>query len=468
MALKLTLKGGSDGRGQTRVLSSGTLTLGRGTGNDWVLPDPDRYLSKTHCVVSVENGRYILTDLSKNGVHINGALDATQRDSRTVLTDGDEVRLGPYIFAVGDADDTEAERRGAAEAGALDPRFRGDGGPLDVDPLDDPLGRATSDPAFPYAVRHAPTPRRPEDAFDLADERNRRSPEPGEDLFRGVAPPGAWRDLPQADNVDAPLHAFAAPRVLRPDTPRAIDVDALIGDLEPLLSPHLAARPPPPPIIDAPVATAPSVTPAPAPPSDLPAAPSAGCAAGLGAFLAGAGVPGLAAGAAHPDAMLRGAGEVFRMLADGLRELLISRALIKDEMRVERTMIRARDNNPLKFCATADEAVAALLASERAGYLSAQAAAREATSDMKSHEVAMMVGLQAAFSALLRRFDPDALESRMARGVLGNVLPAARKARYWDGYRQLYREITREAEDDFQAVFGRTFANAYEAQTRND
>jgi type VI secretion system FHA domain protein len=184
--------------------------------------------------------------------------------------------------------------------------------------------------------------------------------------------------------------------------------------------------------------------------------------------LEGAGVPGLAAATANPEAVLRGAGEVFRTLADGLRELLISRALIKGEMRVERTMIRARDNNPLKFCATADEAVAALLGSERPGYLSAQAAAHEAAADVKSHEIAMMVGLQAALSALLRRFDPDALEARMEQGLLGNVLPAARKARYWDGYRQLHREITREAEDDSQAVFGRAFAKAYAAQTRND
>ena len=75
-------------------------SIGRGAGNDWVLPDPDRHLSKTHCVISIENGRTVLTDLSTNGVYINGARQPTSRDSRVVLTDGDDFRLGEYTIEV--------------------------------------------------------------------------------------------------------------------------------------------------------------------------------------------------------------------------------------------------------------------------------------------------------------------------------------------------------------------------------
>jgi len=39
---------------------------------------------------------------------------------------------------------------------------------------------------------------------------------------------------------------------------------------------------------------------------------------------------------------------------------------------------------------------------------------------------------------------------------------------FWDLFRQTYADISREAEDDFQAVFGRSFAKAYAAQTRKD
>ncbi len=77
-----------------------------------------------------------------------------------------------------------------------------------------------------------------------------------------------------------------------------------------------------------------------------------------------------------------------------------------------------------------------------------------------------MAGVQTALLKLLQRFDPATLEKRLAQGRLAAVLPGARKARYWDSFVEVYAEIAREAEDDFQAVFGREFAKAYAAQAR--
>jgi type VI secretion system protein len=179
------------------------------------------------------------------------------------------------------------------------------------------------------------------------------------------------------------------------------------------------------------------------------------------AFLDGAGMAGSRVDERDPEAALRAAGAIFRTMADGIREILISRAAIKGEMRITQTMIRARGNNALKFAATADDAVAALLTSDRPGYMTPLAATREAFADIKSHELAVVAGMQAALLALLRRFDPVALEERLTAGPLDAVLPHARKARYWDAFRQTYGEISREAEDDFQSVFGRSFAETY-------
>jgi predicted component of type VI protein secretion system len=44
------------------------------------------------------------------------------------------------------------------------------------------------------------------------------------------------------------------------------------------------------------------------------------------------------------------------------------------------------------------------------------------------------------------------------------LLPATRRARLWQLYEELYRDIMKEAEDDFQTLFGREFLRAYEAQ----
>ncbi len=195
MAVTLRLTGGGlSGPSQTKLLVSGTLSIGRGPGNDWVLPDPDRHLSKTHCVLSVENGRTVLTDVSTNGVHINGARQATARDSRTVLTDGDDFRLGDYTIAVAEADGARPSSRGAA---TLDPYAGGMGGragfpdpfdaasgpdeggsPLDIDPLDDPLGRPP-DPAFQHPLARKAAPPKLEDPFDMAEERAQPGRGPG-------------------------------------------------------------------------------------------------------------------------------------------------------------------------------------------------------------------------------------------------------------------------------------------------
>ena len=140
MALTLTLRGG-DVR-ESRTLERGTLSIGRASGNDWVLPDPDHQLSRTHCLIAAADGRYVLTDVSTNGVFVNGAAERVARNGQVALNDGDEFRLGEYVVSV-------AEGVAAATTN-LDPFAPGHvpltpGGMRRADPLAGP-GDATPDP----------------------------------------------------------------------------------------------------------------------------------------------------------------------------------------------------------------------------------------------------------------------------------------------------------------------------------
>ena len=83
MPLTLSLDGGGGARRESRTLSQGTLSIGRAPGNDWVLDDPDRQLSKTHCVIVASGDHYILTDLSTNGVFVNGASERFRAKCRS-------------------------------------------------------------------------------------------------------------------------------------------------------------------------------------------------------------------------------------------------------------------------------------------------------------------------------------------------------------------------------------------------
>jgi type VI secretion system protein len=188
--------------------------------------------------------------------------------------------------------------------------------------------------------------------------------------------------------------------------------------------------------------------------------------AALAAFLDGAGVSGDDIDASDPVAALRAAGKIFRAMTAGLQQALKSRAVVKKDLGIDQTILSASGNNALKFAVTTDDAVRLLLTPRAPGYMEPLSAARQAANDIEAHELAVMVGMQQALLSMLHRFDPDELEKRLAAGGFGGLLPAARKARFWDAFRQSYADLSREVEDEFQNVFGRPFAKAYNRQAR--
>jgi FHA domain-containing protein len=96
----------------------------------------------------------------------------------------------------------------------------------------------------------------------------------------------------------------------------------------------------------------------------------------------------------------------------------------------------------------------------------ADVAMRDAFDDLRAHEVGVIAGTRAALTEVLGKFDPAVLGDKLARGsVLESLMPSARKAKLWDMYLERYLQIRREAEDDFQSIFGRAFVQAYERET---
>ncbi len=82
-------------------------TIGRSADNDWVLPDPLRYVSAHHARVEYRNGRFYLKDVSTNGVFVNDEAEPLARRGSEgyPLRNGDVIRVGDYqIVAALDAD----------------------------------------------------------------------------------------------------------------------------------------------------------------------------------------------------------------------------------------------------------------------------------------------------------------------------------------------------------------------------
>lgn len=96
-------------------------TLGRGDGNDWVLTDPDRFLSSRHCSIDFQRGLYYLTDTSTNGTFVNGSAEPLGKGAKTPLNNGDTIEIGDYQFRVEMAEDFAADNPFSSPASNADP-----------------------------------------------------------------------------------------------------------------------------------------------------------------------------------------------------------------------------------------------------------------------------------------------------------------------------------------------------------
>jgi type VI secretion system FHA domain protein len=220
------------------------------------------------------------------------------------------------------------------------------------------------------------------------------------------------------------------------------------------------ATPAPPPA--RPVAAPPAAPPVAPPPARPAAPPSAAAVDAARAFFRGAGQEDLTIPDAELAATMERLGGVMRVLIEGLREILLSRADFKGEFRVEKTRLGAGGNNPLKFALSPEHAVEAILRPRAKGYMDAGSAVGEALKDIKAHEVAMVTGMEAAIKDVLARLNPSLLEEKAAGGGLSML--SNRKAKLWDEYEKLYGTLAEQAEHDFHEFFARAFSKAYQEQ----
>ena len=75
-------------------------SIGRSPDNDWVLPDPERFLSAHHASIDYQGGAYFLSDKSTNGVFVNDADQPVGHGTPIRLYDGDRLRMGEYDIQV--------------------------------------------------------------------------------------------------------------------------------------------------------------------------------------------------------------------------------------------------------------------------------------------------------------------------------------------------------------------------------
>ena len=413
------------------------VTIGRAPNCQLVLPDGLRIISRHHARLTMQRGEVLLTCLSASApVRVNES--SVQHGGTLAVCDGDAIHIGGFDLRF------TTETAAPALAPAL--------APPQPAPAPEPAAAAV-----PAPVRHGRA--RLDEWFDL---------EPAAAPVESAVRAPTARAPPEAVDLDLRSGAYAAGAQGAELRVFESLQQVLEGRAEPAAEPV-----PPEPPIPAPPGPSEAVSEA---TSELPALNDAERHALMLAFLEGAGLAHrtgitsaqLLAPMELSPAWMRNIGELLRASVEGALALLHSRSTVKREMRAEVTVIARRRNNPLKFAPDALAALAHLVAAKRSpGFLEPVAALKDAHEDLLVHHLAVVAGMRAAMFELISRLGPDDVvrEAGPAKGLSG-TLPALHEAALWRRYRQRHAEMTARLDDDFEAVFGREFTKAYEAQAR--
>jgi len=460
------------GKRSSRLFGVTGGKIGRAQDNDWILPDPDRYVSSHHCKVDFRAGQWILEDTSTNGVFINGSDTPASVDGAYTLQDGDRLRLGDYevLVSIDERNDFAADASGQIPA---PPRVRnkskvkthpratdGDlGEELDLTDLlsDSAIAPAPAMPPPLRAPASSSSPLDLESALALdSDDLRAMGPIPAT-AAPAKAPKTAFASLlgdsGEHKTVARPRKPEAPPRVV--EEPRKADdwhMQTRPYDrkaLQALTSPAALAKPEKAPEPERPVAKRTENGSAEAP-------------VGLEAFCRGAGIDPASLPIDQQNALLTLAGQMLRETVLGLMESLKARADVKSRMRLNQTTIQPGENNPLKFAPSVDEAVLKLLDPHSSRYLGPIDAIRETFADIRTHQTALVGSIQAAIDEVMNRIEPGELQERFDRGLKrGPLLGATNKMKYWDLYTEFYQVLNQRGEQGLPTLFAEEFARTY-------
>ena len=402
------------GERSTKVFGVHGGTIGRGTDNAWILPDPERYLSGKHVRIDFRAGSYVLVDTSSNGTYVNGSQVPLGKYHDYVLKDGDYVRLGEYELLVSidkgtdfppDSDAVVAYD-GQSPSSAVKKSTANDlGADLDLSQLLEPSDQLDVDTGI-----------RPRNAYGQAVTADRDANVPSANVPSANAP---------SANAPTPWHMMTRPLKVAGKTDE---------ELAPLLR------------------------------SQGPALYEGDFDLGLAAFCRGAGVD---PRTITPDARnnaLQLAGQLLREAVLGLMDLNQGRNDFRNRFRIP-TPANNGPESPLNLSQGVDEALVRLLTtvSTRAGSVDA---IRENFRELKAQSVASLTAMRAAFEEFLGRVDPKELEERFERATKRGVFGSQNKTKYWDLYAEMFGALAQRPAEGFPHLFTEAFAKAYEAKFR--
>jgi type VI secretion system protein len=388
-------------------------TIGRSADNDWVLPDPQRYVSAHHARVQFREGNFYLQDVSTNGVYVNDDMEplAKRGSSGHRLENGDVLRMGDYHILAALEGPNQAKPAAAAAV------------PTSIHALRT-LGRA--------AERDIGAKLNVEELLVPVIEMDSVLPALPVSAYGQTVDSGRVQALAQAQH-DSSAAVPAAPE------------GATAGEAAPI-GPALAR-----------LAEAVSREPK----------NSGGFRAledvhtGLDAFCRGAGIAQELLPAEAQGRLLHLAGRLFREALVGFKELDRTRAETRNRYRIESPPPEQDDPRPSLGDSVVEDLAVELFVRHEGRRLDSVQWLRDAVAAARLHESAVAQAMRAAFVEFLDRLDPAELEARFERAARRGKARSADRGQYWELFTTFYRNLIEMPTDHLPHTFVEAFAAAY-------
>ncbi len=395
-------------------------TIGRSADNDWVLPDPSRFISGRHARVQFRHGSYFFEDISTNGTFLNDAEQPIAKQTPCELRNGDLLKLGEYQIAVS---------IDSAEDGGIDGTTDLD---LDESPAEELLVAPVATPlSLPQVEGHLDSSLNPEDLF-TRDGTHSGGYQVGNAFGQAVVLPFGGSRPANGSAAVSGAAANAAQLGSRAAS-QPVDGSDIIAARRMERLQRAARRPP---------------------------APAGTARAGLEAFCRGAGIEPTALGTEPPAAaILQLAGRLLREAMVGLRDIGLHESEIRQRFGLSADQAPGEDP-PFNLRLGADELLTKLLLSHDSRRLDAGLWLREMFEHRKRHEEGLASAGTGAFKVFMRQLEPTDLEERFERSAQRNLM-GGRPAN-WELFKELYKSLMEvPADASVPHTFAESFANAY-------
>jgi type VI secretion system protein ImpI len=152
----------------------------------------------------------------------------------------------------------------------------------------------------------------------------------------------------------------------------------------------------------------------------------------------------------------------MRVVTTEMMALLQDRATTKRFTKGgDRTMIGAKNNNPLKFLPDAKQALEVMFLVPRDGFLKGGDSVVAGMADVRRHQMAVFAAIQPALIKLLSDLAPESIDDGSGGGgLLGG---GANKKKAWDTYVERWDAKAGAYENGMLDVFLQHFAESYAA-----